>query len=438
MCREAFGYRFTKPMFKPRHCGQPFGLIAMKRTPDSAAIVPVVKSIEFVVRTCVCFNGSIVRGAFSSILMGSEIYDRGAATRRRTKLCGCLLLACLLAGRAFPAEAYLPLRSDAPGHVSDLVLIYQGGVNRLNWNHDEISSYVTWKEPGSDKEEWLFDGFLYIEFRDARGRDYASGYGGEPARQTEWRWLLERNFSQTNALGALNEVIGEAAKRIGAPPTRRKVVLTLPEPIHGQTNWGTIGGRMLDFNLAADRIAACEWHMDQARELWKEAKFEHLELAGFYWVAERASKAQDILPVIANEVRKRGYRFYWIPYWNAAGAAQWRELGFDFAWQQPNHFFHPDKVPDSRLGEATAFARKYGMGLEFEADGRAIRNVKEFRPRFYEYLNAFARDGVKTGASVAYYEGGGALLQMARSSDPEVRAMYDTLSRWVAERQRPR
>jgi hypothetical protein len=128
-------------------------------------------------------------------------------------------------------------------------------------------------------------------------------------------------------------------------------------------------------------------------------------------------------------------RFYWIPSWKANGAAQWRELGFDYAWQQPNHFFHPGKVPDARLGEATAFARRHGLGLEFEADHRAFSEAKAFRPRFHAYLNAFDRDGVTAKASVAYYEGGGALLQMARSDDPEVRGLYDALARWVAGRQ---
>jgi len=51
------------------------------------------------------------------------------------------------------------------------------------------------------------------------------------------------------------------------------------------------------------------------------------------------------------------------------------------------------------------------------------------------YLNGFERDEVKAKASVAYYEGGGALLQMARSDDPEVRALYEAVAKWVADRQ---
>lgn len=339
---------------------------------------------------------------------------------------------------ASPAETntgYLPLRSEAKGHIADLALIYQGGEKRLAWSPDEFAPYVTWQDPDSGKEQWLFDGFLFIEFRDGLGHEYAAGYTRKPARQTEWRWLLERNFSRTNAIGALDKLVREATARIGAPPRPRKLVLTLPEPIHGQTNWGVLGGRPLDFNRAADRIAACEWHIDQALALWREARPRHLELAGFYWVAEQATRARDILPHVSKVVHDRSLHFYWIPYWKASGAPDWRTLGFDYAWQQPNHFFHPGKVPDKRLGEATEFAKQHGLGLEFEADARAISNHTEFRPRFHAYLNAFDRDGVASEASVAYYEGGGALLQMARSEDPAVRGLYHALARWVAGRQ---
>jgi len=334
------------------------------------------------------------------------------------------------------AAGYLPLTSDKPGHVTDLVLIYQGGHQRLAWTAHQLAPYVTWKPADGGAEQWLFDGFLFIEFSDGRKRDFAKGYGGQPARKTEWQWLLERNFARTNALGALESVIAETSRRLGPPPVRRKVVLTLPEPIKGQTDWGEADGRSLDFNRAEDRIAACQWHVDLASKLWREAGFKHLDLAGFYWVAEQATGAHDVLPKVGGAVRQRGLKFYWIPYWRSDGAAKSRELGFDYGWQQPNHFFHPGKVEDSRLGEATAFARAHGLGLEFEADGRALSNPGAFRPRFYEYLKAFDRDGVKSGASVAYYEGGGALLQMANAEDPEGRAMYDALAGWVAGRQK--
>lgn len=345
-------------------------------------------------------------------------------------------IAVLAFGVSAFAGEYLPLATNTPGHITDLVLLYQGGQKRLDYTREQIEPYVTWTGGTANGESWLFDGFLFIEFSDGRGKEYAAGYTGNPATKAEWSWLLGRNFSSTNALGALEQTVQGCSDRIGRPPVPRKVVLTLPEPIFGQTNWGMLKGRSLDFSKSEDRIAACEWHVEEALARWRKFNARHIQLAGFYWVAEQDHRAREILPQIGALLRKRGMCFYWIPYWRAGGAADWRKLGFDYAWQQPNHFFHPDKVKDSRLEEATAFARLHGLGLEFEMDSRAIKETVSFRPRFFKYLEVFDRAEVKHSASVAYYEGGGALLQMAGSSDPKVRGMYDTLAGWVADRQK--
>ena len=46
-----------------------------------------------------------------------------------------------------------------------------------------------------------------------------------------------------------------------------------------------------------------------------------------------------------------------------------------------------------------------------------------------------ATDIANTNSAVAYYEGGGALLQMAKSTEPQVRDLYDQVARWVISRQ---
>jgi hypothetical protein len=182
-------------------------------------------------------------------------------------------------------------------------------------------------------------------------------------------------------------------------------------------------------------VAACAWHIQTALAKWQRLAPKHLDLAGFYWVAENAHHADIILPRISADSHAKGKRFFWIPYWTAAGAADWRKLGFDAAYQQPNHFFNA-KVPDSRLDAACAFARTSGMGLEFECDALAIKSPEVFRPRLYAYLRAFEQNGVKTNAAMAYYEGGGAMLAMAQSEEADAKALYRELARWIAARQR--
>jgi hypothetical protein len=332
-----------------------------------------------------------------------------------------------------PSGSFLSLAPFRPDGPSDIVLIYQGGTDRLPWSAEQLAPYVS-ARASDGREHWLFDGFLFIEFRDSRGHDYASGFGHKPARQEDWLWLLERNFSPGTGVPALDQAIGSAVQRLGAPERPRQVILTLPQPIPSLTHWGTLNGRTVDFSNADDRVAACRWHVETALAKWSALHPEHLKLAGFYWVAEDATQDAAILPQVAEIVHAHGLRFFWIPYWRAGGAADWSKLGFDAAYQQPNHFFHPE-VDDQRLDDACGFARTHHMGLEFELDKRACKSPDLFRPRLYSYLRAFDTNGVRNGGAMAYYEGGGALLDMFSSADPKCRADYQAIASWVIGRQ---
>ena len=63
----------------------------------------------------------------------------------------------------------------AIGKVRDLALIFQGGVHRIDWNERQIAPYVTHKF-ANGTEDWLFDGFLFLEFKDGRGVQLAPGF----------------------------------------------------------------------------------------------------------------------------------------------------------------------------------------------------------------------------------------------------------------------
>jgi len=318
--------------------------------------------------------------------------------------------------------------------IVDLVLIYQGGTHRPDWTREEFRPYLAWRNPESGCEEWLFDGFLFLEFKDGRGREYAKGYKQAPARREDWEWLLGRLFEPGKALCALDAETSATEARIGPPPRRRKVVVSIHEPIAGQRDWGELDGRALDFRRVDDRVAACQWYLGEIERRWKAAHFTHIDLAGVYWIAEHSNECEKVLAAVSLDVHRRGWKFFWIPYWKARGAAHWRELGFDAAYQQPNHFFHPE-IADSRLDAAVDFARRHEMGLEMEWDGRALSRPETFAPRMAAYLDAFVRGGAVGGAAMAHYEGGGALLAMSRSEEPVARALYKRYCSMVVRRQ---
>ncbi len=338
----------------------------------------------------------------------------------------------LFLGPVAPAQdgRYPPLSGSAP---TDLVLIFQGGVDRLAWTEREFESYVTYRAV-SGRERWLFDGFLFMEFRDGLGAQFVGQLKLRRATRANWAWLSERLFTRGVAVDALDRAVQAASSRIGAPRRQRKVYLGLPEPIVHQKDWGELDGRPLDFDLPQDRLSAVVWYVRETLRRWRARAPAHLKLRGFYWVAEDASESRTLLPLVADLVHREGLELIWIPYWGSPQLDSWRALGFDRAYLQPNHFFSP-QIPDTRLDEACGAARASGMGLEVEFDGRALSDMA-YRPRLPAYLARFRATGALAEAPLAWYEGGGALLRMATSKEPWVRSLYVSVARAVIARQR--
>ena len=139
------------------------------------------------------------------------------------------------------SQSFFPMATPDCGNIADLVLIYYGGVHRPYYFYTEdFQPFLTWIDPVTHREKWLFDGFLFIEFKDGMEHEFAQGYGYLPARKQEWEWYLDKLFAQTTGLRAFDQCIASTIQRIGKPARSRRVVITLPEPIYGQTDWGSM------------------------------------------------------------------------------------------------------------------------------------------------------------------------------------------------------
>lgn len=83
-------------------------------------------------------------------------------------LCGVLSL--LIAGYEVSAQPapgkYLPMTD-----IRDLVLIYQGGSHRMDYNAEQLRPYVVHEDRFGNRD-WLFDGFLFLEFDSGKGVSY--------------------------------------------------------------------------------------------------------------------------------------------------------------------------------------------------------------------------------------------------------------------------
>ena len=338
----------------------------------------------------------------------------------------------LAAGLAFgsPAAAQSYQTAD---DVQDLALIYQGGSHRLDWTVDEFRPYVV-HEFSDGTKDWLFDGFLFLEFKNGSGRHYTVGYEKLNARKGEWAWLLDRIFEEGKSLSALDACITEEIAELGKPGFKHQIVLGLPEAILDQKDWGELDGRVLDFSKEEDQLAATRWYIDELMKRFKAAKYKNLELSGFYWVAETNSHCGELTVPISEYIHSLGKLFYWIPYWQSKGAGEWKALGFDVAYQQPNHFFN-HSIPDSRLDDACAFAREHGMAMEFEFDEKATADRENSSyARMKAYIDHFEKNDVFNSSALAYYCGNRGVLTLHESKNPADHALMDRLARLIQMR----
>lgn len=343
----------------------------------------------------------------------------------------------ILASCSITSDAQLLIQDESV--ISDLVLMYYGGSHRkTTWDKDQCSKLVSYKD-ADGKSHWMFDGFLLLEFKDGNGRSFASYYEKLACRQQEWKGLCDVYFKENVAIPALESCIEDVKQELGEPKCKRKVVITLPEPVPNQTDWGTVDGKALDFTNDSDRIEACKWYIDYAIKKFEEAKLKNLELEGFYWVAEEATHSRTIVHAVGDYMRSKGMKFYWIPYWGSDGNGEWKELKFDYAYQQPNYFFYEQKPDTNHLPTVINFAKERNMFLELEFDERALKKSPDYRAdRLRDYINAFDKANVLYTTPIAYYIGDKMVYDLAVSENAEDNALYDWFAKIIVKRQQIR
>ena len=343
---------------------------------------------------------------------------------------------------------------------TDAVLCYGGSHHRTPflWDKERLAPYVTYvdKEGG---EHWLFDGFIFLEFQDTNRPDaelYAFETGhlrdkGESAGKAQWQELIDYYFTDGNGIEALEEAVKEAAARLGKAPQKRKVIMVLPDPVihrhyidtmSSTTYWGALDGRQLDFNRNEDRIAACKWYIDRVRERFARGSYEHIELAGFYWLREIVTRPVDtqysyhltrsdiLLPEIADYLHRLNYTFSWIPFYDARGHDDWRKFGFDQVYMQPNHYWKPENDLDS----ACMKINRAGTSIEFEFEASILNADPHgdiYRARMRKYMEYAKKHGIYGTRPLAYYQGSNALYDLSVSTDETDREFFHEFCSFV-------
>lgn len=342
-----------------------------------------------------------------------------------------IVLACILCGlSAANSAAASAYKTDT---VSDLALIYQGGTQRPDWTEDELRPYVvhTFADGHTD---WFFPSFLFFEFTDNWQIAFGYKYGTQNAKKSDWEWLLSRIFEKGKSLDALNSCIEHYKTIIGEPKFKHKIVLGIVSPITDQADWGSLDGEVLNFAYRSAQIKAAKWYIDQLMKMFAEGAYNNLELVGFYWLEESTASCGDLPKYLSGYIHQLGKRFYWIPYWYAPGYYQWKELGFDTAFLQPNYFFDKSVI-ETRLPDACKLAKANGMGLEMEFDSRVLyENEDSYYSRLEDYINEFENSGIFDQSAIAYYSGTKAILDMYNSSSIENTLILDRIANHIVER----
>lgn len=333
---------------------------------------------------------------------------------------------------------------------TDMVLLYGGSHHRptYEWSQERVAPCVAYKDEDNEWH-WMFDSFLFIEFTyhesGQEPRDFALGYNNFAANKETWTKLLNYWFSDNTGIGALDKAIEAAKDKLGDPPYKRQIVLTLPEPIEREQKnlplsttkyWGEVNGKELDFSRVDDQKAALVWFIDEARAKFNEKKYKNVDFAGFYWVAEEASHAAGVMPLISEYMHTYKYSFNWIPYFSAAGRFQWKDHGFDYAYLQPNHYF-TDDVPDSRLNDAIKAINEHDMGLEIEFDESSVvgGSSKRYAPdRLRTYMNKSKELKAWDEKPMAYYHGDDAIYKLYKSTNYADMQLYHEFCHFVVDR----
>ena len=345
---------------------------------------------------------------------------------------------------------------------ADMILCYGGSPSRgeLNvWNKERFDALVTWKD-ASGKEDWLFDAFLAIEprlwGRPEEPHDVAlsqEDMGNRPSgRKEHWKELADYWLAPDNGFAALDKSIGEASKRLGRPPYKRKVAMNLPDAVMHEyfedtlsstTYWGEADGKKLDFLKSEDRAEACKWYIDYFIKEFQSREYKNIELIGFYIHCEEIptptkgwrwawKKMDTYLPLVAAHLHESGLNLLWIPYREAASFSSPETLGIDYCWMQPNYYWEGDRY----TWEGTmAMIKGAGVGMEFEFDDRLLTSHPEHANKrkdldlYYKYAK---ESGLYGNWSFTYFQDHNTVYNLAHSNDEGDRREYEKLCEFVS------
>ncbi len=300
---------------------------------------------------------------------------------------------------------------------------------------NDLKPYVGYYDAAGNLEDFFFDSYLFLPCM-GNGPSGARMHTDSinPTKAIDWTAYVEDTFAEGYNVDALEVAFGDTKEVLGNQDKKAGVFFTILYPNKNATNFGTLGGRELNFSKMEDRKYAVKWIIDEQVKLYNQGGYEHLELVGFYWLEEYLAMYEDIelFQYTSQYLHSLGLKFIWIPWYCANGYNQWKQLGFDVACMQPNLFWM-DNPANDRVEISCNTSSSLGMSMEMELDARALTD-KEYFNRYLLYLedgmNNEAMDSVKM-----YYQDRvlGVYYQACYSTSGYGRDVYDLTYKYATK-----
>lgn len=289
--------------------------------------------------------------------------------------------------------------------ITDMVGIFYGSdYLRPKWDEDTWTPFVVHTFQNGEKK-WFFQGFSFNELRMDK-KSFIHTSKTEPATQKEWKKLIDLMFVEGRRFDALDKTIEKYRRVIGDPPFRHKIIVSIPCPVKGQSNWGTINGRRMNFNRDEDRITAVKWFINEFLSTYNKHHYSNFDLEGFAWTEEDMEQTTGLVVIVSNYIHQLGYRHYWKPYLKAKGSSYWDEYNFDCCYLQAGGYCINAKYGFERVEQALAKAKRRGMGIVFEFDSHIFSDPDTFIPRINESIDYFEQNNIYDNVPMSYYAGG--------------------------------
>ena len=333
--------------------------------------------------------------------------------------------------------------------VHDIPLLYFGywpedeRVAKLK--KDDFLPYLAYIDREKNVKDTMFDGLMFLIVQGRCPSGGCLGYHGGPNYLSDWEFILDELFADGQNLKAYDQAVEELKKTLSLPKDyKHKFYLTAPVPKISLNPFGDMNGDGIEEKLLSteDCINAYAWFIDETVKRFNAEHFENIQLDGWFWVNESASRAnRDDEEYFATgcvaELHKRNQKCIFIPYFQAGGCEKAERIGFDCTTMQPGLSFQSvlGLNPEGMFCDFTSLCKKYGFGVELEIHhGVKNQDTKEqYGKLFDEYLLGCIRNGMMTETVHTYYQaaGPGVFHYCAHAEDDYQRAIYDKLYKFI-------